>query len=287
MCLSTACENNECGPDGCGGDCGACECGWSCEDASCVFTACDERECGLDTCGNDCGFCSKGYECKDGLCLCPSGVECESTCCPVGESCSDGLCCLPDCTESECGDDGCAGVCGICVYGHGCVEGKCVFCAGEERWVDMGDGTVRDCQTGLDWQNAEGTVCFANGDCILTSGLTKYWNGAEALVNVCAALKLAGYTDWGLPSIGQLSALRLEEPIGGCNIDPVFKGDCTWYSSSTICDNQEENKYLLDYECLNFGFYNPDYCVNDCGKACWTNGSTHGRCVRPFGNCNE
>ena len=212
--------------------------------------------------------------------MCPSGVECESMCCPFGEKCSEGLCCSPDCSDSDCGDDGCSGKCGICSYGYGCVEGKCEFCAGEERWLDIGDGTVRDCQTGLDWQNAEGQWCDCNG-CIFETGFKGGWSGAEALIAFCAGMELAGYTDWRIPSIDELSALRLDEPIGSCYIDPVFKGDCTWYVSSTVCDNQEYSEYYLDYECINLGLYNPDYCGNDCVEGCWTDGASHGRCVRP------
>ncbi|MBN1772849.1 MAG: hypothetical protein JXB32_16380 [Deltaproteobacteria bacterium] len=71
-CCTPACAGRECGPDGCGGSCGTCPSGWSCDAAGdCVCTpACTGRECGPDGCGGSCGSCSSGWGCNaSGVCV--------------------------------------------------------------------------------------------------------------------------------------------------------------------------------------------------------------------------
>ncbi|MBN1773416.1 MAG: hypothetical protein JXB32_19295, partial [Deltaproteobacteria bacterium] len=54
-----ACTGRECGPDGCGGSCGSCPTGETCNSSGvCVCTpSCTGRECGPDGCGGSCGSC--------------------------------------------------------------------------------------------------------------------------------------------------------------------------------------------------------------------------------------
>ena len=105
---------------------------------------CDEIECGPDGCGGECGVCPEGY-CEDGICLHFDPVSCEEVCasaecgvvvqdfeagpdyececgeCPDGFDCVDHLCkCIPDCQGKECGPDGCGGSCGECAPGFVC-----------------------------------------------------------------------------------------------------------------------------------------------------------------------
>lgn len=113
------CKPNTCGTlghdcggpydNGCGGwidSCGACD-GYpnsQCSDGTCECApdTCIslEHECGGpfdDGCGAwtaYCGACANGYQCSASthLCVCPSGVECAGTCCPVGQTCNGGVC---------------------------------------------------------------------------------------------------------------------------------------------------------------------------------------------------
>jgi hypothetical protein len=97
------CAGRDCGDDGCGGTCGACEGGVCREGGVCCMPECAGRDCGDDGCGGTCGACEGGV-CQEG-----------------------GVCCMPDCTDRQCGDDGCGGGCGDCLFGTVCEEGQCIL----------------------------------------------------------------------------------------------------------------------------------------------------------------
>ena len=72
------CEEKTCGEDGCGGNCGECDEGSSCEDSNCVVDCvpdCEGKNCGSDKCGGSCGSCPNDAP------LCHAGV-CEALCVP-------------------------------------------------------------------------------------------------------------------------------------------------------------------------------------------------------------
>ncbi len=91
----------ECGPDGCGGECGTCRADESCIEGECqvlCIPACDGKACGDNGCGGVCGECEPGWTCLDGQCV-------------GGESCGEGLDCLWTCTDDATLDaciEGCA-----------------------------------------------------------------------------------------------------------------------------------------------------------------------------------
>ncbi|MFH1532374.1 MAG: hypothetical protein ABIK09_16745 [Pseudomonadota bacterium] len=95
------CDGLQCGWDGCGGTCGECLEGASCEAGTCCIPACAGKDCGPDGCGGLCGDCP-----GDGVC-------------------AGGSCCVPSCEGKDCGTDGCGGWCGICDQGSLCVLGAC------------------------------------------------------------------------------------------------------------------------------------------------------------------
>lgn len=67
-----ACEGRSCGDDGCGGSCGSCEGGLSCDEGICVagcVPSCEDSICGDDGCGGSCGSCQEGYGCEEGDCF--------------------------------------------------------------------------------------------------------------------------------------------------------------------------------------------------------------------------
>jgi formylglycine-generating enzyme required for sulfatase activity len=164
------CGTKVCGDDGCGGSCGQCGSGKTCDaSGQCVPQVCQKdctgRECGPDpVCGESCGECKQGYACQDGKCV--YSASCGNGICDVGETycncpddcqieCGDGCCssdedyqncpqdcqCVPDCSGKQCGDDGCGGSCGQCGGGQMCIVNKCVVSSCPAGYVPISAGT--------------------------------------------------------------------------------------------------------------------------------------------------
>lgn len=93
----------------------------------CCDPACENMECGEDGCGGLCGICEGGewVSCVLGTCVC-QGTVCPKACCPNTQICdADGNCCSEQCDGKECGANGCGGVCGLCEPGQMCMNGLC------------------------------------------------------------------------------------------------------------------------------------------------------------------
>ena len=114
------CSAARCGPDGCGGLCGACDAGEGCMGGACVCQPrCAGRACGADGCGGTCGTCASGT-------------------CNAGTGACEG--CVPRCTGKQCGPNGCGQACGQCTGNNEICElgtGQCVD-AGELPVLDAG-----------------------------------------------------------------------------------------------------------------------------------------------------
>jgi len=105
-CCEQQCDGKNCGPDGCGGECGACLDNETCSAAGVCecAPACDGKVCGDDGCGAQCGTCEPPAACDDaGQCVC-----------------------TPVCDDKLCGDDGCGGECGSCDDALACTDDSCV-----------------------------------------------------------------------------------------------------------------------------------------------------------------
>ena len=145
---------------------GQCESGESCE-------ACPQ-DCGECPGTGDCCQVHQSPGCNDPSiqnCVCQKDAYCcqtnwDDTCVEDVESENCGSCggCVPDCTEKECGGDGCGGSCGQCPANQSCTGGgKCKDsggcqpeCAGKECGDDGCGGTCGQC--------APGEACH-NGKC--------------------------------------------------------------------------------------------------------------------------
>jgi|GEM_PF-3064757 len=111
------CTGKMCGPDGCGGDCGACPDGLTCNvnNGKCQDPCtpnCAGRECGDDGCGGACGTCKPGV-------VCTAAAKCAK------------LACVPLCSGKECGPDGCGGWCGGKSFGGCTLPKKCNLTTGK------------------------------------------------------------------------------------------------------------------------------------------------------------
>ena len=194
-------------------------------------TDCTGKECGDDGCGGSCGSCSEDEECKEGQCACidvcspKEKIECldqnhYQTCndwdsdgcqewsgpseCTGGDICKEGLgCeCIDDCTDKECGDDGCGGSCGECTaYPNSfcnesgqcdCTMDTCLSlskkCGGP---YDDGCGSTVTCPA----CNNCGEECEL-GSCVFTAcdGKTCGDDGCGGSCGMCAGSSCAGLT---------------------------------------------------------------------------------------------
>jgi N-acetylneuraminic acid mutarotase len=194
-----ACQGRICGPDGCGGTCGACDPGELCDpDRGRCFVPCAPqcagRNCGDDGCGGDCGTCNGADICNDGRCAPP---------------------CQPLCDGRSCGDDGCGGTCGACLAAERCIDGLC-----------LGGGFRCDC--------AAGQVCLAGrcrpaGDACgpaRPDGLCD--NGADCVAGTCLDAGL-GCSPQRLNGICPVGALCLEGECQSFDADALCTDDdpCT------------------------------------------------------------
>ncbi|MCP4696479.1 MAG: DUF1566 domain-containing protein, partial [Gammaproteobacteria bacterium] len=99
-------------------------------------------------------------------------------------------------------------------------------------FTDNGDGTVTDAATALMWQQQD-------------DGVTRDWNTAQTY---CDGLSLAGYDDWRLPEIGELSTLAdsdLYDPAINTAAFPGARSFYYWSGSTYI--NSPNHAWLMGF----------------------------------------
>lgn len=137
-CTNTCYPNPD--TESCAGNCGKTvknNCGQPvvCPPCTCV-PQCSGRTCGDDGCGGSCGTCPDGQTCNnaEGVCVCVPqdiSITCDGNCGQTvpnncGEPTTCPRCdCKPRCDGRRCGDDHCGGVCGQCPRGNKCQAGIC------------------------------------------------------------------------------------------------------------------------------------------------------------------
>ena len=220
------CVAKTCGPDGCGGSCGACSEGESCFGAHCCAAQCDGLDCGDDGCGGSCGACAEG------------------------EQCDEGHCCAPQCDGQVCGDDGCGGSCGACSEGDVCAEGQCCArqCGGLACGVPDGCGGECGC--------VSGAACI-DGTCTAVSGCVDA--GGEVIGVGCGGLSFEGCCE------GSLTRWCEDGILCGidCTADR-FCGwmDAGWYG----CNDEETGEDPTGANPMSCGPCEPDCTDRECGS---------------------
>lgn len=128
--------------------------------------------------------CCAGAVCRGGRCDCRGGRKrCGNRCirdtacctggrtgCATNQTCINGACvstiCRPNCTDKQCGADGCGGSCGTCAVGRACsADGRCLptcrpSCGRRQCGPDGCGGSCGTCRTGR--------TCTAAGFCEAT-----------------------------------------------------------------------------------------------------------------------
>ncbi|MBT5740204.1 DUF1566 domain-containing protein [Candidatus Woesearchaeota archaeon] len=195
------------GENGCGEDCSPYS------DPFCI----DQQVHQTDACDNDIYVMTCPEEvsvCEEGVC-----VEIEEDCLPaVRTYCVDNAVW----SEDSCGEESLEESCGTNQY---CEDAMCKYTS---SFVDNGDGTVRDDETGNVWQKGISPEEMSRRDGII----------------YCEDLSLGGSSNWRLPTIGELRTLVIGCPdtaLGGsCN---VSEDDCTdyWGCRDSSCGGCERD----------------------------------------------
>lgn len=120
-------------------------------------------------------------------------------------------------------------------------------------YIDNKDGTVTDTQHGLMWQKSD-------------DGVERVWEDAN---KYCEDLKLAGYTDWRLPSINLLEGLI--ETSNSPTAPAVFSVKPSYYWSASESHNNTQSAKYVNFFYGNTYAYSKDntyyvICVRDTAR---------------------
>jgi hypothetical protein len=164
---------------------------------------------------------------------CTDNNDCETTNNKPSEtqSCEDE--CIPDCSGSQCGGDGCEGICGTCEMGSQCIENQCISsCVDNDNdgysiqivsgadcgFLDCNDnnnlinpGQEEICSNNID-DNCDGSI---DENCACSTGETK----------------LCGTTDLGECEKGTQTCISSKWGTCSGNIEPIEE----------ICDNKDND----------------------------------------------
>jgi hypothetical protein len=139
------CTDKTCGADGCGGSCGSCAEGETCQDGTCTSDSspnCTGKTCGDDGCGNSCGTCGSCQECQGISCVtAPDDTSCDD----AGGLCLNGTCSpFPNCLPAG---NSCGGIPALCCSGTCDIGGSelCGPSSFDDPCWDYDDCSSNDC----------------------------------------------------------------------------------------------------------------------------------------------
>ena len=190
------CTDKECGADGCGGVCGVCR-GGDCVEWMCEYSTpppeCDEDDYKCE--GEKIVWCELD---EDGVM-----AWSDPAACPGGKSCVEGqgCVCLPVCAGKECGDDGCGGVCGQCLFDAQCVAGACSDGTGCP--TDLTDRTYRFTEFSMEYPTDKMNEVWAQdiwmGDLVVLLQVVSHDMPAGALTLLLGSGSATAEMEDGLP----------------------------------------------------------------------------------------
>ena len=128
---------------------------------------------------------------------------------------------------------------------------------GSNDFVDNGDGTVTDNDSGLMWQKTG-------------QGSGNEW---QEMLGVCTGLDLAGHSDWRLPDIKELAT------IADAAASLVMPSSALYCSATTIVD-ETDSVWVMMFSPTNPSYVNGEIFRFGAGNSKYFCGSFYSRCVR-------
>jgi hypothetical protein len=129
---------------------------------------------------------------------------------------------------------------------------KNFFGAFDNDFVDNNDGTITDKATGLMWQKSGSLSSLDN-------------RGAKIYIEKLNRERLAGYSDWRMPTVEELASLIKKDRRNGVHIAPVF-------------DNKQNRCWTVDSCEPNYRFQSGAWIVSfkhgEVRKAMWSKSAT-------------
>ncbi len=246
--LPPACEpqcaaSGACGPDGCGGSCGTCLPGETCDATGrCAVTdPCADMPAGGECAGSLLRYCTASglvtLDCAD------FDEECVVDAVTGGANCQAP--CTPNCTGRQCGADGCGGLCGTCPAGTSCTAaGLCEapLCAGYAGSDTECCRTNDPCGWAVDdYCDCEGLCPWDGVDCGCQPQCAGRECGADGCGGVCGTCFAGTLCDAAGQCVDPCDVLPPEGVCEGntlkfCDDGGYFEFDCTEYDATCQFD---------------------------------------------------
>ena len=301
-----SCWNQECGSDGCGGSCGWCEDGTSCQNGQCIpggETECAEiLECMMS---EDC-VAPEPWWCMEqcvgpnqdppdalyGLVECVMmfcggwfpGDECfyfatEEACNDLYQECASGGC-EKQCDGKQCGPNGCDGVCGYCPDNLLCTgAGKCEKPCESQCW--SADGTLKECGSDGCGDSCgvcpPGSSCNSGGHCIQVceSDCTESDCGSDGCGGSCGLCDVEEACLGG-ECVPSLTCEELSDCVWSCPPnDDGCGGEC-WTNASPAAKGQWTDLFTCVQE----------VCGPDAPGSCFSQ-AFQGECSQEWNVCQD
>jgi len=292
------CDGKDCGPDGCGGNCGTCPFGSTCNSANiCEIVCvpdCTGVECGSDGCGGSCGICGPGEACKNHECIaslsCKELTECMFGCPPNDEDCNGE--CWADtssdakqqwmdvmaCIQDVCGENGpppCFGeaIQGECAEAWNACQDCTPECVGKQCGDDGCGGDCGDCPPGY--------ACDNFGTCLCQPQCGGKQCGPDGCGGQCGQCDFGDVCNYMGQCVCMPQCQNKECGYDGCD------GECGECPEGLFCT--PNGKCKQGQQNCGDGFCKPNIgencetCPEDCGD-CW-----EGDCCQPhdFPGCKD
>lgn len=115
------------------------------------------------------------------------------------------------------------------------------------RYRDLGDGTLLDIRTGLQWMRCALGQRWNGRTC---DGEARSWTWNHLNDQVKGINQQGGYgghTDWRVPTIDELKTLIVEDAKPAIDLEAFSGTTCMWYWSSSPCAGSADRAWYVDF----------------------------------------